>query len=59
MNELEDRGSDEEDSANENVELSDKENYNVHCPMNVFALKLILTLGATNVTRSQMCAVDT
>jgi hypothetical protein len=44
MNELEDDDSDEEDSAHENAELSDNENdsdsdnYNVHCPMNVFAL---------------------
>jgi hypothetical protein len=44
MNELEDDDSDEEDSAHENAELSDNENnsdsdnYNVHRPMNVFAL---------------------
>jgi hypothetical protein len=44
MNELEDNNSDDKDSAHENVELSDNENnsdsdnYNVHCPMNVFAL---------------------
>ena len=44
MNELEDNDSDEEDSAHENAELldnennSDRDNYNVHCPMNVFAL---------------------
>jgi hypothetical protein len=44
MNELEDKDSDEEDSANENSELSDNENnsesdnYNVHRPMNVFEL---------------------
>ena len=44
MNELEDKDTDEEDSANEKAELSDNENnsdsdhYNVHCPMNVFAL---------------------
>jgi hypothetical protein len=44
MNELEDKALDEEDSANEKGELSnnennsDSDNYNVHCPMNVFAL---------------------
>jgi hypothetical protein len=44
MNELEDDNSDEEDSVHENAELldnendSDSENYNVHRPMNVFAL---------------------
>ena len=44
MNELEDDDSDEEASAHENTELSDNENnsdsenYNVHRPMNVFAL---------------------
>ena len=44
MNELEDKDSDEEVSANENAELSnnendsDSDNYNVHRPMNVFAL---------------------
>jgi hypothetical protein len=44
MNELEDDNSDDEDSAHENAELSDNENdsdsdnYNVHRPMNVFAL---------------------
>jgi hypothetical protein len=44
MNELEDKDSGEEDSANENAELSynendsDSDNYNVHHPMNVFAL---------------------
>jgi len=42
MNELEDEDSDsdEEDSANEKAEFSDSDsdNYNVHCPMNVFAL---------------------
>ena len=44
MNELEDDDLDDEDSAHENAELSDNENnsdsdnYNVHCPMNVFAL---------------------
>ena len=44
MNKLEDDDLDEEDSAHENAELSDIENdsdsdnYNVHRPMNVFAL---------------------
>ncbi len=44
MNELEDNNSDDVDSAHENAELSDNENdsdsdnYNVHRPMNVFAL---------------------
>ena len=44
MNDQEDKDSDEEDSANENAELSnnendsDSDNYNVHCPINVFAL---------------------
>jgi hypothetical protein len=44
MNELEDDDSDDEDSAHENAELldnknnSDSDNYNVHRPMNVFAL---------------------
>jgi hypothetical protein len=44
MNELEDDNLDDEDSAHENAELSDNENnsdsdnYNVHRPMNVFAL---------------------
>jgi hypothetical protein len=44
LNELEDKDSDEEDSANEKAELSnyennsDSDNYNVHCPMNVLAL---------------------
>jgi hypothetical protein len=44
MNELEDDNSDDKDSAHENAELSDNDNdcdsdnYNVHCPMNVFAL---------------------
>ncbi len=43
MNELEDN-LDEEDSSNEKDELynnennSDSDNYNVHCPLNVFAL---------------------
>ena len=44
MNELQGNDSDEEDSAHESAELSDNENvsdsenYNKHCPMNVFAL---------------------
>ncbi len=44
LNELEDDNSDDKDSAHENAELSDNENnsdsdnYNVHRPMNVFAL---------------------
>ncbi len=44
MNQLEDDDLDDEDSAHENAELSDNENdsdrdiYNVHRPMNVFAL---------------------
>jgi hypothetical protein len=44
MSELEDNDSVEEDNAHENAELSDNENdsdsdnYNVHPPMNVFAL---------------------
>ncbi len=61
MNELEEIDLDEEDSANEKAELSDNENnsdsdnYNVHRPMNVFPLQLIVTLGATNVTGSKIC----
>jgi hypothetical protein len=43
MNELEEDDSDEEDSAHDDAESdnennSDSDNYNVHCPLNVFAL---------------------
>ena len=64
VNELEDN-SDEEDSANEEAELSnnennsDSDNNNVHPHMNVFALLVILMLGANNVIRSLICAADT
>ncbi len=65
MNELEDDDSDEEASAHENTELSDNENnsdgenYNVHRPMNVFALQWTLTFGVPKGARSQQRVVDT
>jgi hypothetical protein len=65
MNELEDDDSDDVESAHENAELSDNENdsdsdnYNVHRPMNVFALQWTLTLGVAKVARSQQCVIDT
>ncbi len=65
MNELEDDDSDDEDSAHENAELSDNENdsdgdnYNVHRPMNVFALEWTLMHGVAKVARSKQWVVDT